>query len=199
MSLAQTTLVCKEMGIFFKRTRFTKSSLVKCLKCTKSLLLSCVVLHPTVVNFSRFVFSETDQQNSTKLYMKQVLGRDVFYTKFVLFVPIGKTKMEPLTSDWLRHFRFFLCNRWKEFDEKLNVLYQVYVFRAYHKQRWPPWPLVGWDIFDLSGSPLQPLSGLWRNFTGTSQPPPFHGGFRHCNFSPDIARFEMLDIVWWIH
>ena len=33
----------------------------------------------------------------------------------------------------------------------LNVLYEVYVFRADRKKtRWPPWPLIGGDIFNFS-------------------------------------------------
>ena len=31
----------------------------------------------------------------------------------------------------------------------LNALYQVCVFRPIGKTRWPPWPLIGWDIFDF--------------------------------------------------
>ena len=37
-----------------------------------------------------------------------------------------------------------------ERKQDLNVLYQVCVFRVDRKKRWPPWPLIGWDIFDLS-------------------------------------------------
>ena len=32
----------------------------------------------------------------------------------------------------------------------LNVLYQVCVFGPIGKTRWPPWSLIGWDIFDFS-------------------------------------------------
>ena len=35
--------------------------------------------------------------------------------------------------------------------QDLNVLYQVCVFLCRSKKRrWPPWPLIGWDIFDFS-------------------------------------------------
>ena len=33
--------------------------------------------------------------------------------------------------------------------QDLNVLYQVCIFRADWKTRWPPWPLIGWDIIDF--------------------------------------------------
>ena len=38
-------------------------------------------------------------------------------TKFVFFGLIGKNKMAALASDWLRHFRLLLWNRWTEFHE----------------------------------------------------------------------------------
>ena len=40
-------------------------------------------------------------------------------TKFVFFRRIGKTRCPPppLASDWLRHFRLLLRNRWTEFNE----------------------------------------------------------------------------------
>ena len=34
-------------------------------------------------------------------------------------------------------------------NQHLNILYQVCVFRADRKTRWPPWPLIVWDIFDF--------------------------------------------------
>ena len=123
-------------------------------------------------------------------------------TKFVFFGPIGK-KMAALVSDWLRHFRLLLWNRWTEFNETwhearscplpslcfsgrsekqdcrprlwlaetfltspLKPLYGIQgnltgskismssikfvFFRSIGKTRWPPWPLIGWDIFDFS-------------------------------------------------
>ena len=38
-------------------------------------------------------------------------------TKFVFFRADRKNKMAPLASDWLRHFRLLLWNRWTEFNE----------------------------------------------------------------------------------
>ena len=34
--------------------------------------------------------------------------------------------------------------------QELHILYQVCVFQVDQKKRWPPWPLIGWDIFDFS-------------------------------------------------
>ena len=39
------------------------------------------------------------------------------YTKVVFFCVDRKTKVAALASDWPRHFRLLLCNRWIEFIE----------------------------------------------------------------------------------
>ena len=146
-------------------------------------------------------FSETAELNSTKLDRKQDLN--VLY-KVCVFQADRKNKMAALASDWLRHFRLLLWNRWMDFNktdrkQDLNVLYQVCVFWGWSekqdgrpglwlaetfstsslkplngfqenltgskismsstkfmflwpigKTRWPPWPLIGWDIFGFS-------------------------------------------------
>ena len=125
-------------------------------------------------------------------------------TKFVFFGLIGKNKIAALASDWLRHFRLLLWNRWMEFNEtwqearsqrlllslcfsgrsekqdgrpglwlaetfstsplkplnriqrnltgsKISTSSTKFVFFGLiGKARWPPWPLIGWDIFDFS-------------------------------------------------
>ena len=97
--------------------------------------------------------SETTERNSTKLDRKQDLN--VFY-QICVFRVDRKKKMAALASDWLRHFRLLLRNRWTEFNETwqearsqrpLPIL--CYSIRS-EKTRWPPWPLIGWDIFDFS-------------------------------------------------
>ena len=133
-------------------------------------------------------------------------------TKFVFFRPIGKKKMAALASDWLRHFRLLLWNRWKEFNEtlqearfqrplpslcfsgrsekqngrpglwlaetfstsplkllngiqrnltgsKISMPSTKFVFFGpIGKTIWPPWPLIGWDIFDFSSETTEPNS-----------------------------------------
>ena len=146
-------------------------------------------------------FSETAERNSTKLDRKQDLN--VLY-KVCVFRANRKNKMATLASDWLRHFRLLLWNRWTEFNEtwqearsqcplqslcfsgrsekqdgrpglwlaetfsnsSLKPLYGIQrnltgskistsstkfvFFRPIGKTRWPPWPLIGWDIFNFS-------------------------------------------------
>ena len=58
--------------------------------------------------------SETDEQNSTKLDRKQDLN--VLY-QVCVFRTDWKNNMAALASDWLRHFRLLLWNRWTEFKE----------------------------------------------------------------------------------
>ena len=58
--------------------------------------------------------SETAEWNSTKLHRKQDLN--VLY-QVCVFRADRKNKMATLASDWLRHFRLLLWNRWTEFNE----------------------------------------------------------------------------------
>ena len=57
--------------------------------------------------------SVTAEQDSTKLDRKQDLSV-LYQLQFVLFGPIKKAA---LASDWMRHFRLLLCDRWTEFNE----------------------------------------------------------------------------------
>ena len=86
-------------------------------RCPSSVRPSSV--RPSVVlpslTFHIFDFSsETTEQNSTKLDGKQELN--ILYQVCVLRAD-RKNKMAALASDWLRHFRFLLWNRWTEFKE----------------------------------------------------------------------------------
>ena len=104
-------------------------------------------------------------------------------TKFVFFRPIGKTRWPPwpliswyifdfssATAEWnsmklnrkqdlnvLYQVCVFRADRKNKMARKhdLNVLYQVCVFWANLKTRWPPWPLIGWDIFYFSSETVK--------------------------------------------
>ena len=162
----------------------------------------CLSVCPSVVTFHIFdFFSETAEQNSTKLDRKQDLN--VLYQVCVFRADL-KNKMAALASDWLRHFRLLLWNRLTEFNKtwqearsqrplpslcfsgrsekqdgrpglwlaetfstspmkplngiqrnftgsKISTSSTKFVFFGpIGKTRWPPWPLIGWDIFDFS-------------------------------------------------
>ena len=68
----------------------------------------------------------------------------------------NKKKMAALASDWLRHFRLPLWNRWTEFNETWQEARSqcplpslCFSGRSKKKTRLPPWPLIGWVIFDF--------------------------------------------------
>ena len=58
--------------------------------------------------------SETAERNSTKLDRKQ--EPNILY-QVCVFRADRKNKMAALASDWLRHLRLLLWNRWTEFNE----------------------------------------------------------------------------------
>ena len=96
------------------------------------------------------LFSEIAERNSTKLDRKQTLN--VLY-QVCVFRADRKHKMAALTSDWLRNFQLW-WNRWMEFKETWQEARSQrplpsMCFSGRSKKRWPPWPLIGWDIFDV--------------------------------------------------
>ena len=76
-------------------------------------------------------------------------------TKFVFFLADRKNKMAALASDWLRHFWLLFWNFWTEFNDiwqearHQRPLPSLCFSGRSEKTRWPPWPLIGWYIFDL--------------------------------------------------
>ena len=111
--------------------------------------------------------SETAERNSTKLDKKQDLN--VFY-QVCVFRTNQKNKMATLASDWLRHFRLLLWNRWTEFNETWQEarsqcpLPSVYFSGLSEKQDGRPGL---WLAETFSTSPLKPLNGIQRNLTGS--------------------------------
>ena len=107
--------------------------------------------------------SETAERNSTKLDGKQDLN--VLYQVCVFWAD-RKNKMAALTSDWLRHFRLLLWNRWTELNETWQEtrsqrhLPSLCFLGRSEKTRWPRWPLIGWDIFDFSSETAEQNSAL---------------------------------------
>ena len=159
-------------------------------------------------------FSETAERNSTKLDRKEDLN--VLY-QVCVFRADRKNKMAALASDWLRHFRLLLWNRWTELKEtwqearskgllpslcflgwsekqdgrpslwladtfstsslkplnrirrnltgsKISTSFTKSVFfgQIGKKKRWPPWPMIGWDIFYFSETAEQDSKKFYR-------------------------------------
>ena len=111
--------------------------------------------------------SETAKRNSRKLDRKQDLN--VLY-QVCVFRADRKNKMAALASDWLRHFRLLLWNRWTEFNE---------TWQKTRSQR--PLPCLcfsGWSekqdgrpglwlAETFSTSPLKPQNEIQGNLTGS--------------------------------
>ena len=206
------------------------------------------VVRPSVVRpsltFHIFGFSsETTKQNSTKLDRKQELN--VLYQVCVFQVD-RKNKMAALASDWLRHFRFLLWNRWTEFNEtlqearsqhplpslcfsgrsekqdgrpglwlaetfttsplkplngiqrnvtgsKISMSSTKFVFLGpIEKTRWPPWPLIGWDIFHFSSETAE------QNSTKLGRKQDLNVLFQVCVFRVDRKkRWPPWPLICW--
>ena len=116
-----------------------------------------------IFNFS----SETAEQNSMKLDRKQDLN--VLY-QVCVFRADRKNKMAALASDWLRHFRLLLWNRWTEFNKtwqearSQRPLPSLCFSGRSDKQDGRPGL---WLAETFSTSPLKPLNGIQRNLTGS--------------------------------
>ena len=111
--------------------------------------------------------SETAEWNSTKLDRKQDLN--ALYQVCVSRAD-RKNKMATLASDWLRHFRLLLWNRWTKFNKTWQ--------EAWSQRPLPSLCFSGrsekqdgrpglWLAETFSTSPLKPLNGIQRNLTGS--------------------------------
>ena len=189
------------------------------------------VRRPSSLTFHIFDFSsETTERNLTKLYRKVDLN--ILY-QVCVFRADRKNKMAALASDWLRHFRLLLWNRWTEFNEtwqearsqrplpslcfsgrsekqdgrpslwlaetfstspleplngiqrnltgsKTSTSSTKFVFFGpIGKTRWPPWPLIGWDIFDISSETAE------RNSTKLDRKQDLNVLYQVCVFRTD--------------
>ena len=111
--------------------------------------------------------SETAEQNSTKFGRKQDLN--VLY-QVCVFRADRKNKIAALASDWLRHFRLLLWNRWTEFNEiwqearSQRPLPSLCFSGRSEKQDGRPGL---WLAETFSTSPLKLLNGIQRNLTGS--------------------------------
>ena len=187
--------------------------------------------------------SETAERNSTNLDRKQDLN--VLY-QVCVFRAYRKNKMAALASDWLRHFRLLLWNRWTEFNEtwqearsycplpslcfsgrsekqddrpalwlaetfstsplkprngiqrnlkgsKISMTSTKFVFfRPIRKTRWPPCPLIGWDIFDFFSETAE------RNSTKLDRKQEFNVLYQVCVFGPiGKTRWPPWPLIGW--
>ena len=128
--------------------------------------------------------SETAERNSTKLDRKQDLN--ILY-QVCVFRADRKNKMAALASDWLRHFRFLLWNRWTEFIETWQeARFQrplpslCFTFRSEKQDGRPSL----WLAETFSTSPLKPLEGIQWNLIESRIPT----SSTKCVFSGPIGK-----------
>ena len=83
------------------------------------------------------------------------------------------------------HFRLLLWNRWTEFNQTLQEarsqppLPSLCFSGPIGKTRWPPWPLIGWDIFDFSSETAE------RNSTKLDRMQDLNVLYKVCVFRAD--------------
>ena len=201
----------------------------------------CLSVRPSLTFHISDFFSETAEQNSTKLDRKQDLN--VLY-QVCVFRADRKNKMAALASDWLRHFRLLIWNRWTEFNEtwqearsqrplpslcfsgrsekqdgrpglwlaetfstspmkplngiqrnltgsKISTSSTKFVFFGpIGKTRWPPWPLIGWDIFDFSSETAE------RNSTKLSRKQDLNVLYQVCVYRADRKKQDGRPGLW---
>ena len=113
------------------------------------------------------IFYFSSERNSTKLDRKQDLN--VLY-QVCVFRADRKNKMAALASDWLRHFRLQLWNRWIEFNKtwqearSQRPLPSLCFLGRSEKQDGRPGL---WLAETFSTAPLKPLNRIQRNLTGS--------------------------------
>ena len=111
-------------------------------------------------------FSETAEWNSTKLDRKQDLN--VLY-QVCVFQADQKNKMAALASNWLRHFRLLLWNRWTECNEtwqeaRSQCPLPSLCFSGWSEKQDAP---LGLWLAETFSTPLKPLNRIQRNLTGS--------------------------------
>ena len=107
-------------------------------------------------------FSETAEENSTKLDRKQDLN--VLFQVCACFQADRKSKMTALTYDWQIYVWLLLWNRSKEFNETIQgarsqgPLPSLWFVGPIINPRWPPCPLLGRYIVDFSSETAERYS-----------------------------------------
>ena len=126
------------------------------------------VVRPSSLTFHIFDFSsETVEQNLTKLDRK--IDLNALY-QVCVFRSDRKNKMAALASDWPKHFRLLLWNRWTEFNENWQEarsqcpLPSLCFSERSEKQDGRPGL---WLAETFLTSHLKPLNGIQRNLTGS--------------------------------
>ena len=118
-------------------------------------------------------------------------------TKFVFFGPIGKQDGRP--GLWLAET--FSTSSLKPLNgiqrnlrgSKISTYSSKFVFfRLIGKTRWPPWPLIGWDIFDFS------FESTERNSTKLDRMQDLNVLYQVCVFRADRKNKMVALASYWL-
>ena len=141
-------------------------------------------------------FSATAEWILTKLDRKQVLN--ALY-QVCVFCADRKSRMAALASDWLKHFSAsfpqplngFLRNLTGSKSWMPSIKFVFFVPMGH--PRWPPWALIGWNIFDFSATAEWILKKLDRKQV-------FNALFQLCVFRADqSSKMAALASDWLKH
>ena len=115
----------------------------------------------------KIFFSETSNPIYTKFGLE---GPWVLMSKICVRRSRPLSKMAVMDSDWLRHFRLLLKKHCMDDHQTLQKCLSsgpeevLLLFVAIGNPRWPPWSLIGWDIFDLfSRTSAWMITKLFKN------------------------------------
>jgi len=80
---------------------------------------------------------------------------DEVLTKWCYFLGRSKSNLAALASDWLTHFQLLLKNGWRDLLQSCHKCswwgpdQVLLLFKSIWNPIWPPWPLIGWHIFNI--------------------------------------------------
>ena len=114
-------------------------------------------------------FSDSSLESLSEIWRNLTRSKILTTSTNFCFRTYRKTKMAAQASDWLRHFRLYLCNRWMEFNKtwqearSQRFLQSLCFFGPIRKPRWPPWAADWLRHFRLI------LFNHWTEFNETWQ------------------------------
>ena len=167
------------------------------LKCT-IVIMRCPssVVRPLSLTFHIFNFSsETAEWNSTKLDRKQDLN--VLWVYQVCVFSGWSEKQDGRPGLWLAEtFSTSPLKPQNGIQRNLTgsmistFFTKVVFFGRIGKTRWPPWPLIGWDIFDFSSETAEP------NSTKLDRKQDLNTLHQVCVFRADRIKQDGRPVLW---
>ena len=114
------------------------------------------------------VFSEPQQKaHGSNCYHSPFVARSFNFSHFWFLVHLSWRLHDIRRPSVVNfsHFWLLFWNCWTEFNEtwqEATSSTKFVFFGPIGKTRWPPWPLIGWDIFDFSKTAERNSTKLYR-------------------------------------